>query len=195
MASGWRPLGVEARVAEGDTLPLMVPLGDDVAVPRRFTATFTNGSRVVTLHVRVNTGGRGQPVAEVERVEVARVGGRELYPSDPQGLPWGELFDQAVAAGAAFGVARQTGGEWLVFADPAAVEQAARRLRRRAGRRLTPEHLALVLEVAAANPKRPEAAVAEAWGVQRTTAQYWLRRARETRTQSGRKTPKQGGKR
>jgi hypothetical protein len=203
-AGDWRLVDAWARAAEGDTPPFLVPLGDGVAVPARFTARLTNGRRIVTVHVRVVTGARGQPDAEITGVEIARSGDRAVSPADPSGLPWGTLFDMAVAAGASFGLARAEtpDGSWppaepsafVAFADPEAVERAARRLRRRSGRRLTPEHLALVREVAGANPTRPEAAVAETWGVARTTAQYWLARAR-ARTEDQQDNGRRGAKR
>jgi hypothetical protein len=59
------------------------------------------------------------------------------------------------------------------------VELAVRRLRRRRGRRLSPELLAEVIEVVDENPLRPAAAVAEQWDVGLTTAAYWVKRARE----------------
>lgn len=174
MPSGWTPQGVEARD------PSLVELGDGLAVPREFAVDFAEGRRVLRVHVRIVGSDGGQPDAELTRVEMGRADGRSLRLSDPQRVPWGALFDEAVAAGARFGFARtEPDGAYVAFADPGEVEQAVRRLRRREGRRLTAQHLALVREVADANPHRPEAAVVEAWGVKRTTAAYWLRRARE----------------
>ena len=178
MASGWSILDVESRD------PADVDLGGGVMVPARFVARFTNrGSLVVTITVRV-VEGRGAPHAQVETVEVARTNGKGLTPTDPRDVPYGALFDEAVAAGARFGmVTEQPDGPTVVFADPARVAEAVRRLRRRRGRTLTAEHLEAVREVAEAYPRRPVAAVAEAWGVGHTTAAYWVKRARETSSQ------------
>lgn len=175
MASGWKPLAVN-RVES--TATEFVDLGGGAFVPRRFVARFAQGSRVVAVRVRV-VDRHDIPHAEVEGVEVGTTG-RELTPTDPREVPWGQLFDEAVAAGAGFGVVREgEDGPLVAFADPATVDEAVRRLRRRRGRALTSEHLDKVREVAEANPSRPATAVAEAWGVGRTTASYWVKRANE----------------
>jgi hypothetical protein len=175
VASGWRPLAVnqvESRASR------FVDLGGGAFVPERFVARFSKGSRVAAIRVRV-VERYGTPHAEVEGVEVGTTG-RELTPTDPRDVPWGALFDEAVAAGAAFGIVREgEDGPLVAFADPQTVDEAVRRLRRRRGRALTREHLDSVREVAEANPSRPAMAVAQAWGVGRTTASYWIKRASE----------------
>ena len=132
------------------------------------------------MSIRVRVVDEPTPRPEVEGVEVSTTGG-ELAASDPREVPWGVLFDQAIAAGATVAFARSS-GEWPVvsFADRETVREQVKRLRRRRGRSLAPEHLDKVREVAEANPKRPAAAVAEQWDVPKTTAEYWVKRARET---------------
>lgn len=157
-------------------------LGDGVALPDRFTATFRSGSRIATLHVRVEVPDRRRPEAKVVRVSVDAEHGA-LTPTDPQQVPWGALYDEAVALGVArlaFVGDVPVNPEWLSDGQvPADVETIARRLQRRRGRRLSPAHLVEVAEVARANPKRRVPAVAETWGVATTTAEYWVKKADE----------------
>lgn len=154
-------------------------------MPQRFSAIFRKASRLLVVDVEVIDSGDEGPRAEV--VGACMSSDRGLTASDPQQVPWGAVFDEAVA----FGVARlafdeegrPSNPEWAKLqggrADSETVAGIARRLRRRRGRALTADHLKEVLEVARANPNRPVMAVAEAWGEKRTTAAYWVKKAQE----------------
>jgi hypothetical protein len=159
-------------------------------MPRRFSAIFRKGSRHLVVDVEVIDSGDEGPRAEV--VGTSMSSDRGLTASDPQQVPWGAIFDEAVAIGVARLAfdeeGRPANPEWaqswnVGAANEATVTAIARRLRRRRGRSLSPEHLADVLKVARANPNRPAMAVAETWGENRTTAAYWIKRANETEGQ------------